>query len=79
MIRPVMAAPHIHSRLTSPATADRRERSGDEIVSGGRSCGPCEQWVEGSALRLPGAQGHEWVSFPPARQRHPEMFRSFDG
>ena len=78
MIRPVMAASHTHSRFASPVTTTRRERAGDEIVSRGRSFGPCEQWVEGAALRLPGAHGHEWVSFPPARQRHPES-RSYDG
>ena len=79
MIRPVMAASHTHSRFASSALADRRERGGDEIVSRGRSCGPCEQWVEDAALRLPGARGHEWVNFPPARQRHPEAFRPYDG
>jgi hypothetical protein len=74
-----MAASPIHSHFPSPALATRRERGGDDIVSRGRSWGPCDQWVEGAALRLPGAHGHEWVSFPPARQRHPEVFRAYDG
>ena len=73
-----MAASETHPRLPSSASVTRRHRSGDEVITRGRSCGPCDLWVEGHALRLPGAQGHEWVSFPAARQRHPEGVRSYE-
>ena len=79
MICRVMATSETHPRFPSPAVLASCRRDGGDVITRGRSCSPCDAWVEGCAGRLPGAQGYEWVAFPPVRQRHPEGVRSYDG